>query len=141
MSDVGRRALFADLVFNEAGQPARVVTIGQVPHYAVPDGDFLRHVEAEYVDRQIVAAIQERVLAMRDVVTDGVIHMLGEEDLFTRASIEHAIENMDRMLEPGAVDVDELRTALWMTGFRATVDVHGDLVHLEMPGWEGGEPE
>jgi hypothetical protein len=141
MSNVLRRALFADLVFNEAGQPARVVTIGQVPHYAVPEGDFLRHVEAEYVDRQIVAAIQERVLAMRDIVTDGVIHMLGEEDLFTRASIEHAIENMDRMLEPGAVDVDELRTALWMTGFRATVDVHGDVVHLEMPGWEGGEPE
>jgi hypothetical protein len=141
MSDVLRRALFADLVFNEAGQPAQVVYIGPVPHYAVPDGDFLRHVEAEYVDRQIVASIQERILAMRDLVTEGVIHMLGEEDLFTRASIEHAIENMDRMLEPGAVDIDELRTALWMTGFRATVDVHGDLVHLEMPGWEGGEPE
>ena len=141
MSDVLRRALFADLVFNEAGQPARVVHIGLVPHYAVPDGDFLRHVEAEYIDRQIVAAIQERILAMRDVVTEGVIHMLGEEDLFTRASIEHAIENMDRILEPGAVDIDELRTALWMTGFRATVDVHGDVVHLEMPGWEGDEYE
>ena len=141
MSDVLRRALFADLVFNEAGQPAQVVHIGPVPHYAVPDGDFMRHVEAEYIDRQIVASIQERILAMRDVVTEGVIHMLGEEDLFTRASIEHAIENMDRILEPGAVDIDELRTALWMTGFRATVDVHGDVVHLEMPGLEGGEPE
>jgi len=141
MSDVLRRALLADLVFNEAGQPAQVVYIGPVPHYAVPDGDFLRHVEAEYIDRQIVASIQERILAMRDLVTEGVIHMLGEEDLFTRASIEHAIENMDRILEPGAVDIDELRTALWMTGFRATVDVHGYVVHLEMPGWEGGEPE
>jgi hypothetical protein len=136
-----RRALFADLVFNQEGQPAQVVYVGQVPHYAVPDGDFLRHVEAEYVDRQIVASIQERILAMRDAVTEGVIHMLGEEGLFTRASVEHAIENMDRILEPGAVDVDELRTALWMTGFRATVDVHGDVVHLEMPGWEGDEYE
>jgi hypothetical protein len=141
MSDVIRRALFADLVFNEEGQPARVVTIGDVPHYAVPDRDFLRHVEAEYVDRQIVTAIQERVLAMRDVVTEGLVHMLGEEDLFTRPSIEHAIEHMDRILEPGAVDVDELRTALWMTGFRATVDVHGELVHLELPGLDDGEYE
>jgi hypothetical protein len=141
MSDVVRRALFADLVFNEEGEPARVVTIGDVPHYAVPDGDFLRHVEAEHVDRQIVAAIQERILAMRDSVTEGLIHMLGEEDLFTRPSIEHAIEHMDRILEPGAVDVDELRTALWMTGFRATVDVHGELVHLELPGLEDGEYE
>jgi hypothetical protein len=64
--------------------------------------------------------------------------MLGQEDLFTRASIEHAIENMDRILEPGAVDVDQLRTALWMAGFRAIVDVHGDLIRLEVPGWEAG---
>ena len=141
MSNVIRRALFADLVFNEDGQPAKAVYIGQTPHYAVPDGDFLRHVEAEYVDRQIVGLIQERILAMRDAVADGVIHMLGEEDLFTRASIEHAIENMDRILEPGAGDVDELRTALWMTGFRATVNVHGHDVHLEIPGWEGEEYE
>ena len=141
MSKVIRRALFADLVFNEEGQPAQAVYIGKVPHYAVPDGDFLRHVEAEYVDRQIVASIRERILSMRDVVTEGVVHMLGQEDPFTRASIEHAIEHMDRILEPGSVDVDELRTALWMTGFRATVDVHGDVVHLEMPGWEDGEYE
>jgi hypothetical protein len=139
MSDVGRRALFADLVFNEEGQAAKVVSIGGIPHYAVPDGDFMRHVEADYVDRQIVGLIQERILAMRDAVTEGMIHFLGQEDVFTRASIEHAIENMDRILEPGVVDVDELRTALWMTGFRATVDVHGDVVRLDIPGWEGEE--
>ncbi len=139
MSNTTRRALFADLVFNEQGLPARAVYIGQSPHYAVPDGDFLRHVEAEYVDRQIVETIKERIMAIRDIVTEGVIHMLGQEDLFTRASIDHAIENMDRILEPGNVDVDELRTALWMTGFRATVNVHGDIVHLEIPGLEGQE--
>jgi hypothetical protein len=137
MSQGMRRALFADLVFNEQGQPATAVYIGQVPHYAIPDGDFLRHVEAEYVDRQVVALLQERILGMRDAVTEGVVHMLGQEDPFTRASIQHALEHMDRILEPGNVDVDELRTALWMTGFRVTVDVHGDVVHLEAPGWEG----
>ena len=139
MSDVGRRVLFADLVFNEEGQVTKVVFIGGIPHYAVPDGDFMRHVEADYIDRQIVGLIQERILAMRDAVTEGMIHFLGQEDLFTRASIEHAIENMDRILEPGVVDVDELRTALWMTGFRATVDVHGDVVCLDIPGWEEEE--
>jgi hypothetical protein len=139
MSNVVRRALFADLVFNEEGETAKAVYIGQVPHYAIPDGDFLRHVEAEYVDRQIVELIKERIMGMRDAITEGVIQMIGEEDLFTRPSIEHAIENMERILEPGNVDVDELRTALWMTGFRATVDVHGEVVHLEIPGWEGEE--
>jgi len=139
MSDAVRRALFADLVFNEEGQPAKAIYIGDVPHYAVPDGDFLRHVEAERVDRQIVAPLQERILAMRDLVTEGVVHMLGQEGLFTRASIEHAIENMNHILEPGNVDVDELRTTLWMLKFRAIVNVHGDVVRLDVPGWEDGE--
>ncbi len=139
MNDTTQRALFADLVFNENDQPATAVYIGGVPHYAVPDGDFLRHVEAEHVDRQIVTSLQERILSMRDVITDGMIHLLGQENLFTRVSIEHAIEHMDRIIEPGAVDADELRTALWMAGFRAIVDVHGDIVRLEVPGWEEGE--
>jgi len=139
MSNATRRVLFADLVFNKEGQPAKVVYVGGLPHYAVPDGDFLRHVEAGYVDRQIVTLMQERILAMRDAVTEGVIHMLGQEDLFTRASIEHAIEHMDSILELGDAEADELRTTLWMTGFRATVNVHGDVVHLEIPGWEDGE--
>jgi hypothetical protein len=136
-----RRALFADLVFNEEGQLAKAIYIGEVPHYAVPDGDFLRHVEAEHVDRQIVAALKERMMPMRDAITEGVVHLLGQEDLFTRPSIQHAIENMDRILEPGAVDVDELRAALWMTKFRAVVDVHGDVVKLDIPGLEDGEYE
>lgn len=138
MNDPRSEPLFADLVFNEEGERARVAYIGGQPFYAVPEDDFLRHVEAKYIDRQIVETLQERIRGMSDIVTEGVIQMLGQEDLFTRASIEHAIENMDRILEPGAVDVDQLRTALWMAGFRAIVDVHGDLIRLEVPGWEAG---
>jgi hypothetical protein len=136
MTDSGKQPLFADLVFNEEGERAEIATIGGEPFYAVPDDDFLRHVEAEHVDRQIVEALQDHLRGMEDVVTEGIIQMLGEETLFTRASIQQAIENLDRILEPGAVDADELRTALWMAGFRAVVDVHGDLMRLDIPGWE-----
>ncbi|RLC99360.1 MAG: hypothetical protein DRI77_02935 [Chloroflexi bacterium] len=136
MSDATHRALFTDLIFNEEGQPVKEVYIGRIPHYAVPDGDFMRHVEAKHVDRQIVAQMKEHILPMQDVIVEGMIQMLGQEELFTRPAIEHAIENMDRILEPGNVDVDELRTALWMTKFRAIVNVHGDVVHLEIPGLE-----
>lgn len=132
-----RNPLFTDLVFNDEGDRAEVTSIGGEPFYAIPDDDFLRHVEAEYVDRQIIERLQDRIQAMRGLITDGVIQMLGEEDLFTRASIEHAIDHMDQILEPGAVDADQLRTALWMAGFRAVVDVHGDLLRLEFTGQEG----
>ena len=130
------RALFADLVFNEEGQPAKEVSIGGVPHYAIPDGDFMRHVEAEYVDRQIVALLRDMLAPMRDAIVEATVQMMGEEDLFARAAVEQAIDNMDRILEPGAVDVDEFRTALWMAKFRAVVNVHGDVVRLDIPGWE-----
>ena len=130
------RALFADLVFNEEGQPAKEVSIGGVPHYAIPDGDFMRHVEAEYVDRQIVALLRDMLTPMRDAIVEATVQMMGEEDLFARAAVEQAIDNMDRILEPGAVDVDEFRTALWMAKFRAVVNVHGDVVRLDIPGWE-----
>jgi len=128
--------LFTDLVFNEDGERADVVMIGDEPFYAVPEDDFLRHVEAAHVDGQIVRRLQERIKGMGDVVTEGVIQMLGEENLFTRASIEHAIDHMDEILEGEAVDAEQLRAALWMSGFRAIVDIHGDLVRLEIPGWE-----
>jgi hypothetical protein len=141
MSDRGRRALFADLVFNEEGQVAPTVDVGGVPHYAIPHAGFLRHVEAEVVDRQIVSMLKERFLAMRDILAAGVAHMLGQDDVFTRASIEHAIENMDRLFEVGHVDVDELRTVLWMMKFRAIVDVHGQVIRLEMPEPVAGDDE
>ena len=135
----GRGPLFGDLVFNELGEVARTVFIGGAPYYAIPEGDFLRHVEAKYVDLQVISQLKQRFLSMREEIVDGVAHMMGGEELFTRPAIEHAIENMDQILTAGGVDVDQLRTALWMTKFRVTVDVHGDVVGVEMPGVEDGE--
>jgi hypothetical protein len=134
VSEARRRALFADLVFNDEGQVAEVVLVGAIPHYAVPDGDFLRHVDAEQVDRQVVRVLQKRFSEMSDAVADSAVQLLGHEGLFTRASIKHAIEHMDQLLEPGAVDLDDFRTALWMSKFRVVVDRHGDVIEVELPG-------
>ena len=130
------RSLFVDLIFNEDGQPVSVGSIGGEPHYVVPDADFRRHVAAEYVDRQILDRLKQRFLALQDEIADGVASMLGQGDLFTRASIKHAIEHMDEIFESNSVDVDQLRTTLWMLKFRAIVDIHGDVVRLDVPGWE-----
>jgi len=136
MSNSKKCALFADLVFNEEGEPAEVIMIGKAPFYAIPDDDFLRHVEAAHVDRQIVETLQRRIKEMGDIVTEGVMQMMANQDLFTRPAIEYAIDHMDQILDPGRADTDELRTALWMAGFRAIVDVHGDLLRIEASGWE-----
>lgn len=141
MSRARNSPIFADLLFTETGELVSAVEIGGVPHYAVPDSGFLRHVEAVRVDRQVVALLQEQFQAMQDIIAAGVTQLTGHEDLFTRAAIEHAIENMDRILDSGNVDVDEFRTALWMMKFRAVVDLHGDVLRLDLPAWQAEDED
>ena len=102
---------------------------------------FLRHVDALQVDREVVRQLQERFSQMGDAVVDGAVQMLGHDGLFTRASIKLAIENMDRLLEPGTANVDEFRTALWMSKFRVVLDRHGDVLMVELPGLLMAEDE
>lgn len=141
MNKDARQPLFADLIFNEEGLPVRVGFVGGLPHYVVPDGDFLRHVEARYVDRQIIMLLKERFLAMREMIADGVAQMLAQEELFARASVLHAIDHIDEFFESDQLDVDQLRTTLWMLKFKALVDVHGDVVRLDVPGWDVDDAE
>ncbi len=129
---------FVGLIFNEEGEPVEATRVGEEPFYAIPDGDFRRHVEAREVDRQVIAHIKEQVLGMKEAIVEGVMQMTGSDDPFTRAAIENNIENMDRILDlpPGETELENLRLWLWMNGFRVTVDVHGEVVRVDMGGME-----
>lgn len=138
MDQHGRRqALFAGLVFNQEGEPAELAYIGDEPHYIILDAGFRRHVESEYIDRQVLRWLQEQIFAHRDMITEGMLAMLGKDDLFTKAMIDASIENMDRLLEQGLPD--DARTWLGLFGFRIVVDFHGNLIHIELPGQEASD--
>ncbi len=133
-----RHALFAGLVFSEQGEPAEVVYIGAVPHYVILDDDFRRHVEAETVDRQVIQWLRQQILSNRELITQEMLAMLGKNDLFTKAMIDASIQNID-----GHIDVlsnqglpEDTRTWLGMLGFKVVVNVHGEVVRLDAPGWE-----
>ena len=134
-----RQPFFAGLVYNEEGQPVQVAQVGDEPCYAIPDGDFLRHVEAITVDRQVIALLKERLMPLKDALVEGVLQMTGSGDPFSRAAVEMGLENMERLLEPGVSPPEDMRLALWMSGFRIIVNVHGDVVRVEVPGLEEGE--
>jgi hypothetical protein len=123
--------LFSGLVFNEQGQPAKVATIGGEPHYVILDGDFRRHISSEHVDRQILSWFQEQIAANRDMVTQGVLAMLGRDDLFSKAMVDASFNNLDDLIRQGLPE--DARTWLGMFGFRVTVDVHGDVVSINAP--------
>ncbi|MFB0538253.1 MAG: hypothetical protein ACETWR_25105 [Anaerolineae bacterium] len=133
-----RHALFAGLVFNEQDEPAEVVYVGAVPHYVILDDGFRRHVETETVDRQVIQWLRRQILSNRELVTQGMLDMLGKDDLFTKAMIDASIQNIDRhidlLFKQGLPE--DTRTWLGMLGFKVVVNVHGEVVRLDAPGQE-----
>ena len=132
---MSRVAVFAGLVVDEVDNLVEVAYVGNVPHYVVDDDGFLRHILTEQVDRQVLAVMQENVVDNRDAIVEGMLDYLGKEDLFTKAAIEMSLgqmdENMEQLLNTGLPE--ETRQWLGLMGFRVVVNVHGEVVHIDMP--------
>ena len=131
MSSSRRQALFAGLVLNEQDEPAEVVYVGNEPHYVILDSGFRRHVASEHIDRQVLHWLKEQFFANRELITEGILDMLGKDDLFTKAMIDASLQNMDQLIEQGLPD--DARTWLGMFGFRIIVDIHGDVIRTDLP--------
>lgn len=138
---MARVAVFAGLVLDENDRPVDTTHIGAEAYYVVDDDGFRRHIPSEAVDQQVLVTLQESVLANREAVVAGMLEYLGKEDLFTKAAIDASIGQMDeqmrQLLNTGLPE--EARQWLGLMGFRVVIDVHGDVVDLEMPGMD--EPE
>jgi hypothetical protein len=126
-------ALFSGLVADEAGRVVETAYVGDEPNYVVDDAGFRRHVPAGAVDRQVLAALREQVLANKSMVLEGAMKMMGRDDLFTKAMLDSSLERMDehfeRLLQTGLPP----GTLQWlgMMGFRVVINYHGELVRLE----------
>ncbi len=124
-------AMFEGLVVDEAGRPARVAYVGGNACYVVENEGFERFVEAATVDREVLQWIKGQVLSNRDEVTRGMLGMLGKDDLFTKAMIDSSINRMDEM--PSQALPEDARAWLGMLGFRIVINLHGEIVNLELP--------
>jgi hypothetical protein len=127
----GQKALFPGLVYNQAGEEARVVSIGGVAHYAIPDEGFLRHVEAFRVDEAAVDALQETMSSMRGEIVAGMLQMMGTDDILAKAALEASIDNVGPSLRRS--DPSQWSPMLRLYGFRIVVDVHGHLQEIIYP--------
>jgi len=129
-----KRAIFPGLIYNEQGEPAEVVSIGGVDHYAIPDQGFKRHVEAWVIDDAIIAHLKQEVTSMQEEVVRSILQLLNTDDLFTKAAIDASIRNMEQSLRQG--DPNQWVPWLGMMGFRVIVDVHGQIVDIIYPSQE-----
>ena len=133
---MAQHSLFAGLVVDEHDQAVDVALIGGESFYVVDDDGFLRHIESEHVDRQVLDHLQEMVKGHEDLISEGTMKMIGQEDIFTKAAIETSLQNMDAqfdaLLQSGLPE--DMRAYLGMMGFRVVIDVHGDVLRIEQPG-------
>jgi hypothetical protein len=129
---MSHQALFAGLVIDENDRPLDVALVGSEAAYVIDDDDFRRHIDAAQIDRQVLTILQEQINANKDVVEQGIMKVVGSDDLFTKAAIDKSIENFDQVLERG-LPPDALQW-LGMMGFRIVVNLHGDVIKLDQPG-------
>jgi hypothetical protein len=138
-----KQPVFAGLIFDENGNPAETAYVGNEPCYVVDDEGFRRHIPAEQVDLQVLKAMQEMIQGNEGLLSEQAAKMLGQDDIFSRAMIETQLKQMDqqfeRLMEVGIPE--ETRAYIGMTGFRITIDVHGEVTNIEQPGMVDPEDE
>ena len=124
-------AMFEGLVVDDRGNAAPVKYVGERACYVVDDDGFLRHIDAETVDRQVLAFIKGQVDEHRDLAVGGVMEMMGQDDLFTKAAVESSIDKMDDAV--GQTIPPQARQYLGMLGFRIVIDEQGQVLDIELP--------
>jgi hypothetical protein len=132
---VARTGLFAGLVSDEDDRSIQVVMVGGEAFYVVDDDGFMRHIECEHVDRQVLSHFHELIQGHESLISEQTMKMIGQEDIFTKAAIETSLQNLedqfDTILKQGLPE--EVRTYLGMLGFRIIIDVRGDVIRIDQP--------
>ena len=140
---MAQRALFGGLVIDEAGRPVGVAVVGGEAFYVIDDDGFRRHIESEKVDRQVLGQMRELIQGHEDMISEGTMRMIGQEDIFTKAMIESSLRDLDdqfeRLIALGLPE--EGRAWLGMLGFQVVINEHGDVVRVEQPGSPEEPPE
>jgi len=140
---VAEKALFDGLVVDEQDRPVPTSVVGGAAFYVIDDEGFLRHVESEHIDRQVLAQMAEQIRGNEELISQGTMKILGQEDIFTKAAIEASLRNLDDQFEALMARgiPEDARAWLGMSGFRVVVDLHGDVVRVEQPQAPEEPPE
>jgi hypothetical protein len=138
-----RKALFGGLIVDEFDRPVEVAYVGEDPCYVIDDAGFRRHIDSVHVDRQVLESFKELMAGSEDLISEQAARMLGQDDIFTVASISQQMKNMDqhfeRLIETGLPE--DQRAFMGMLGFRVRINVHGDVIEIDQPGIAGPEDE
>jgi hypothetical protein len=127
------QALFEGLVYDEIGQLVTTTMVGGQAQYVVDDAGFLRHIDSEIVDRQVLSIFLEQLEDNKELATEQMLNMIGKDDLFTKAAIDASLRHidMDKIIAQGIPL--QARNMLGMLGFQITINYHGEVIKLDQP--------
>jgi hypothetical protein len=129
------QALFAGLVVDEFENPVDSTIVGEETFYVVDDDGFLRHIESEIVDRQVLQQIQELIEQNEDLISEDTMRMIGQEDIFTKAAIDASLKNIGEQFEALIRQgmPEEVRAWMGLSGFRVVINLHGEVLRVDQP--------
>ena len=136
-----KHAIFEGLVYDENDASVETTVIGNETFYIVNDDGFLRHIPSAQVDRQIFDILKKQFEENKEAIIEKTSQILGQDDPFSQAVLANQFENFEEqfnmLINIGIPENDRLY--LGMTGFRATIDIHGNLLDLVQPS--GPDPD
>ncbi len=130
---MSQQAMFSGLIYDEYDNLVATSLIGGEAQYVVDDDGFLRHVDAELVDRQILAFFLGQLEQNKDLAVEQAMQMMGQDDLLTKAALDDSLNNIsaDQIIAQGVPA--QARDMLGLAGFRVIINVHGDIVRMDQP--------
>ncbi len=130
---MAREALFAGLVYDEREVPVEIAYVGTEANYVVDDNGFLRHIDSEIIDRQVLSVFIQQLQDNQELAVEQALNFLGRDDLFTKAALDASMRNidLDQIIEQGIPE--QARTMMGMLGFRIIINHHGEVLRLDQP--------
>lgn len=126
---------FEGLVQDVHGLPVPVKRVGAQWFYVVSEDGFDWHIEGAKIDDAVWRRMKDEFQKLKGNILPQVLAQLGQDDPFTAAAYEMAIDNMG---SDNAMSIpQEHKDMLALMGFRIVVDYHGAVLEVAMPTMEG----
>ncbi len=127
--------LFLGLIFSEDGRQLAATHVGDEPFYVLDDAGFMRHIRARELDESILRWLWEQIRGHERELAEQAAKMTGQEDIFSRAVLQQSLAHPEAYVEEIFRHGLPESTRMWMgmMGFRAIVNVHGELLRVDQP--------
>ncbi len=136
---MANKAFFEGMIYDENENLVGTGFVGSEAQYIVDDDGFMRHIDAETVDKQVLSVFIDQIQGNQNLAVDQAMNFLGKDDLFTKAALDSSIENVsaEQILAQGMPE--QARHMLAMMGLRITINLHGEIVDINAPAAPDGE--